>query len=270
MGCHAIWQEEGDRIILFKIFFKNACNKIFQAIHSIGGVCQFKLNVVDSSPFTGVLKPGVTSGLIRIGGAKEFIGDELVPGIGVKFLRTGVSSANFVALNKLTQAQPGSWDMFQSEMYNQISDEVPDVITTVLVERFCQTGHCVTKVGLSNLCNYDQDGNEVADPVFPYKITLKPTDQGFSKDEPADVAAMQEQFANIAPGSVLYTVTAMQSPDDTEGTLIGEMVTDGECVTGSTFGDSKLFFKHQWIEEDIAQRPEWSDAYYEGCYCNAS
>ena len=48
---------------------------------------------------------------------------------------------------------------------------------------------------------------------------------------------------------------------------MGEVVTADECVS-SLFGDTKMFFKHQWIDDDIALRPEWTEAYYDGCYCN--
>ena len=59
------------------------------------------------------------------------------------------------------------------------------------------------------------------------------------------------------------------SPNHQSNALIlGEVVTADECVS-SFFGDTKMFFKHQWIEEDIALRPEWADAYYDKCYCNA-
>ena len=242
---------------------------ILQAINGVGGICQFKLDINANSPFTGLFQPGQISGLIRLGAAKEYVNDDFLPGIGIKFLRTGVSSGNFVGLNSLN-AQTGSWDMFQSEMYNHVSPIVEGIAETVLAQRFCQTNHCITKVGLSNVCKYDQDGNEVADPIFPFKVTLTPKDQGFSKDQPGSIAELQKQFANIAPGSKLYTLTAMQSPDDVEGIYLGDLVSDGQCVTGSNFGDNKLFFKHQWINEDINLRPEWRDAYLDGCYCNGN
>ena len=57
-------------------------------------------------------------------------------------------------------------------------------------------------------------------------------------------------------------------PNDKEGLYLGDVVTIDECVS-SYFGDTSMFFKHQWIEEDIALMPEWSDAYYKECHCNA-
>ena len=43
------------------------------------------------------------------------------------------------------------------------------------IPRFCSAGHCITKMGLSNLCTHDQDGTEFDDPIFPFKITFEPT-----------------------------------------------------------------------------------------------
>ena len=59
----------------------------------------------------------------------------------------------------------------------------------------------------------------------------------------------------------------MRSPEDLEGFSMGDIVTVDECVS-TLFGDTKMFFKHQWIDEDIALKPEWTEAYYDECYCN--
>ena len=48
-------------------------------------------------------------------------------------------------------------------------------INKIFTSRFCSAGHCITKVGLSNLCTHDQDGTEFDDPIFPFKITFEPT-----------------------------------------------------------------------------------------------
>ena len=64
------------------------------------------MDVSNDSPFTGLFKAGETvSGLIRMGSAKDFPG--LVPGIGLKMLRTGKMSANLVALHKLDALPDG-------------------------------------------------------------------------------------------------------------------------------------------------------------------
>ena len=71
-----------------------------KVIHGQGVLCQFKLAVSADSPFTGVLAPGDQSGLIRMGSATSLDGvtGQFFPGFGIKFLRSGVLSADWVAL----------------------------------------------------------------------------------------------------------------------------------------------------------------------------
>ena len=76
------------------------------------------------------------------------------------------------------------------------------------------------------------------------------------------------QFDAIPVGTTIYTLKAYLSPDDSEGMVLGNVVTTDNCVS-SLYGDTKMFFKHQYIEDDIALKPEWTDAYFDKCFCNA-
>ena len=76
-----------------------------------------------------------------------------------------------------------------------------------------------------------------------------------------------KSFKKINVGTTLYTIKAMRNPEDGDGFVLGNVVTSDECVS-SKFGDTRLFFRHQWIEDDIVMRPEWSEAYFDDCYCN--
>ena len=64
--------------------------------HVVAAVCKFTLNITDS-PYTGMLKDGIQTGLIRISLVQDS-GNQYIPAAAVKFLRSGVKSANFVAL----------------------------------------------------------------------------------------------------------------------------------------------------------------------------
>ena len=110
-----------------------------------------------ATDFTSVLTPGLT------------------PGIGVKFLRSGTSSANFVALRELNPLPDNSHNFFGATLKNHLPATIEDAATVALAVRFCSTGHCVTKVGLSNVCTHDQDGNEYPDPIFPFQVAFEPT-----------------------------------------------------------------------------------------------
>ena len=129
-------------------------------------------------------------------------------------------------------------------------------------------GHCVTKVGLSHISTHDQDGMEYPDPVFPFKVTFIPTGEvNFQKRKPSSMEEFMDQFKKITSGMNLYTFKAHNGPDDTEGLVIGDVIIQEDCVS-SFYGDTKMFFKHQWIEDDIDARPEWAEAYLNECYCN--
>ena len=72
--------------------------------------------------------------------------------------------------------------------------------------------------------------------------------------------AFMQQFREIPAGSIVYQIIAYQNPTDNIGIYLGDVVTKNKCVT-SYFGDTKLFFKHQYITEDMELRPEWAEAY---------
>ena len=62
-------------------------------------------------------------------------------------------------------------------------------------KKSCTTGKCITKVGLSNVCTHDQDGNEDKNPVFPYKFHFDLTGEvNFSEEKPSSMEVFLEQF----------------------------------------------------------------------------
>ena len=139
-------------------------------IHPAGAVCPFVVDIKDS-PFTGLFQDGQTHGMIRLGSATSTDNEDsgVTPGGGVKFFRTGRSSGNFVILNQLGPIVNNNYNFFSVPLSNQIPEDAPIFLIPVAI-KFCQAQDCPTKVGLSDICRYDQDGNEVQDIVFPYKV----------------------------------------------------------------------------------------------------
>jgi len=235
-----------------------------KAIHGNGGVCQFTIDISKESPFTGLFKAGETvSGLIRMSSAQDFPG--IVPGVGLKFLRTGTMSANLVALWKL--------DPIPNESYNFFAVPVSvlrqkNTQLKLIERRFCQaTDNCINRVGVSNFCTHDQNGNEESSTVFPYMITFEPAEVQFPEEKPASVQEFYNQFKAIPIGTKLYTVRTMRDPENTEGFVLGDIITTDNCHP-SKYGDTELAFKHQRVADDVALKPEWRDAYAESCDCN--
>ena len=138
-------------------------------IHSVGSVCPFVVKMEDS-PFTGIFQTGEAHGMIRLGsaaGIDDYSG--VTPGGGVKFFRSGRSSANFAILNQLGPIVDNNYNFMAVPLFNHIPDNVPAKLIPVAM-KFCQAQSCPTKLGLSDVCRYDQEGNEVDEVVFPFKV----------------------------------------------------------------------------------------------------
>ena len=118
------------------------------------------------------------------------------------------------------------------------------------------------------MCKYHQDGTLYENPIFPFKIELAPADVSFQEPKPNSMEDFMAQFDSIAVGTTIYTLKAYLSPDDTQGMILGNVITTDNCVS-SLYGDTRMFFKHQYIDDDIALKPEWTNAYFDQCFCNA-
>lgn len=90
-------------------------------IHSVGtaGKCKFVSN--GKHPYTGIFE-GSDYGILRFSSAAEpkEDGQPLAPGMGLKFLRDGVDSANLVAMYSV-DGQPGDWNFFSNDFVNHIA-----------------------------------------------------------------------------------------------------------------------------------------------------
>ena len=82
--------------------------------------------------------------------------------------------------------------------------------------------------------------------------------------EYSDPHDFYQQFTELQTGTILYHFKGHQQPNDTEGVMLGDVITTDNCVT-SHFGDTRLFFQHQYLEEDVELMPEWTDDYSQKC-----
>ena len=127
----------------------------------------------------------------------------------------GTASANFVLLNELTPLPDMNHNFFAKSLKNHLPEPADaDIPTTILAHKFCTTGHCITKVGLSNVCTHDQDGNKAAELKFPFKVTFETANVSFSDEKPKSYEAFLDQFKNLTNGTKLYNIKAHQHPDD--------------------------------------------------------
>ena len=91
---------------------------------------------------------------------------------------------------------------------------------------FDSTGECLIRVGTSDLCTHDQNGTEVDDLNFPFKIDIEPQEiPDFNMDETyGSMEELLKKFEEIPVGAVIYKLRAFESPEDTKGTIIGIMI----------------------------------------------
>ena len=137
---------------------------------------------------------------------------------------------------------------------------------------------CANKVGLSGLCSHEKSGKEVQKKriTFPFKLTLVPTGKVFIphkvKEAAANTGDVKEYMKGVAESiykeTELYKVKAQRS-GDVDGVVIGTLVTREKCVT-SNFGDTRLFFNHQSIQDDLDLKPDWYKYYEKGCGCEGT
>jgi len=226
-----------------------------KVIHVQGVHCSFELSVSAESVFTGIFAPGKVAGLIRLGSASnvEGLGGQIFPGLGIKFLRSGVHSANFVALR--TAGPGGNTNFFDSE----ISSHAAPNKNLQRLGKFQQASGCIDMVGLSDVCAHTQDGEKVDKPVFPFKVIFEPAGNLKFANTKKTNSELLRELATIKAGTKLFDVYTVADPAHEKAgkrTFLGSLSTTSQCHQ-SLFGDQKLFFRHQRMEEDFALRPEW-------------
>ena len=96
--------------------------------------------------------------------------------------------------------------------------------------------------------------------VVLFQVSFVPTGDIKFREDYSELPEFMKQFTDLPVGTVVYQLRGHQSPDDKEGVLLGDVVTTDNCVT-SLYGDTKLVFKHQYINEDKDLMPEWAEAY---------
>jgi len=175
-----------------------------------------------------------------------------------------VTSANVVLLNSFSALPEQNYNFFEKPIFNAFTASADGPVELMITNKFCQADVCLSKVGISHLTTHDQDGNEVLSPVFPFKLGLEKAEISFPSARPSDLQSFMNQFKAIPVGSKLYTLRTFSSPEDTEGSVLGHLVTEDVCTT-SKFGDSEFFIRHRPMEDDRVLKPEWAEAYNEGC-----
>ena len=228
-----------------------------KTIHAHGNVAKIEWKNTGGHPYTGMFK-GADAGFARLSVAKPVDNKtpNLAPGMGVKLLRDGHDSANFVCMYSVDGQD--SLNFFANDFVNHIPD--PHSLSLKPLEaRFATQTDWIQTVGLSEMASFTQDGQAEASAVFPFSLRFKPGGAySFPDSKDPNFNDFRDQLASIAPETILYEVYAMDKPTELGGTesKIAQIVTKSEMTT-SNFGDEHLYFRHERMDDDLALRPEW-------------
>jgi len=226
-------------------------------IHQVGRTGKVNFVSNGNHEFTGMLTGGFW-GIVRFSSAAEPSANQpLAPGMGLKFLRNGMDSANLVAMFS-TNGQP-SWNFFENTWKTWIPP-VQGAALTALACKFSTATPHPGNVGLTELASFDGLGNRVEEPKVPFGLKFKPTDQvkgTFDRINGGQSFVSYHEYMDtlgaIPADATLFDVYAVDQPDGPE-TLIGTLNLE-HTLTTSKFGDQSLFFRHQKKEDDFDLNP---------------
>ena len=140
-------------------------------IHSVGTVGKVKF-VPATSDFSGIFK-GAEHGLIRFSSASKPEKDgHIGPGIGLKFLRDGIDSANLVAMFGV-EGTPGDWNFFSKD-FTTIIGSSDDFKLKLLAEKFSTATDLIQVSGLSDMAMYSENGRKAYKTVAPFSLRFSP------------------------------------------------------------------------------------------------
>lgn len=227
-------------------------------IHQRGTVGKVKFVSNGKHSYSGVLQ-GADSGIVRFSSAAQpKKGQPLGPGMGVKFLRDGQDSANFVAMFGVNGQT--SWNFFEHEWNTWVPAGKGAALNALGCKFRTATAH-IGFVGMSDMASIDAKGNKVKSPKVPFGLTFVPKSniKGiYSKINGGKTFVDYLEYMNtlkkVPANSALFDVYAKDDPKG-KRTLIGTLELEGS-LTPSSFGDQSLFFRHQKKEDDFKTNPE--------------
>lgn len=219
-------------------------------IHSVGVVGGIRFVSNGNHPYKGLFQ-GAEHGVVRFSSAKEPSDVGFTPGMGIKFLRDGRPSANFVAMYTLDGQPCEDTNFFQHEWSNHIP-LTDNFGLKIIAAKFWQATYCPLKVGISDLAS-PEDQQAAQAGTFPFQLIFAPKTS--SDCDCQDYAGCLQNLQNIPEGTDIFEVFALESPG-ADRQSIGTITLTSPLKTGK-FGDGELYYRHQRMEEDFAINPNW-------------
>jgi hypothetical protein len=232
-------------------------------IHSVGVVGGVRFVSSGNHPYKGLFE-GAEHGLVRFSSAKEPGSEGFTAGMGIKFLRDGRPSANFVAMYTLDGQPCEEANFFQHEWSNHIP-MTDNFGLKIIAAKFWQASYCPLKVGISDLASpaYQQAAQA---GTFPFQLIFAPKINSDCNCQ--DYSGCLQNLQHIPEGTDIFEVFALESPG-ADRQSIGTITLTSALKTGK-FGDEELYFRHQRMEEDFAINPHWLDSIDKANECGMS
>lgn len=175
-------------------------------IHTVGSMGLVTWTSTGDHPYTGLFK-GSDKCFARMSLAGEPNTAKLntAPGMGLKCVRDGMDSGNFVAMYA-TDGQE-SWNFFKNEFKNHIHQSSP-ALTATVGATFSRATKFIGAVGLSEFSTYGENGKKENAPEFPFQLAFRPTAE--VPQFPDEYSGMMhtDMLATITKGTVLYDIYA--------------------------------------------------------------
>lgn len=239
--------------------FKNRRNKLF---HQQGIVAKAKFTAAEDTPYTGVFE-GASNVLIRlseVGFIADGVSDSANPSFALKFLRSGVPSAN--AFGMVSFEGTDTWDFFGNDFTNHLPVHSNQCALKTVVSLFAHKTEHPWQTGALNLATHKEDGTEVpkADINFPFFLRFVPNPNLPVTDGSSRFFEQLNDVGDrpIPAGTHMFDVYALDLPNDTaepwstkdDERWIGSIETTSE-FTQSLWGDERLFFQHGLLRDDM-------------------
>ena len=125
------------------------CNK--KVVHPVGSVAKVRYVDKGGHPYTGMFK-GADSGLARFSTGSIEGATSISPGIGVKFLRDGHDSANYVAMDSLDGQN--SFNFFEYSFETHLPVLSPSLVNLFGAIKFAKASLKIFTIGLSEYATY--------------------------------------------------------------------------------------------------------------------
>lgn len=254
-----------------------------------GVICCAKVHIferAEGTMYTGLLQPGkkLDNCMIRLSSAirppsqdikstwarallyatgEKIRNAKLFPCAGLKIFRRGIRSGNLLfSGSKVGQREA---DYFAHCQATSMTEQMPRAIKP-FVRKFWQYSDYPLSLGVSDFCEFDEEGVAHSETVFPFAVILRPrvkleTHENREADDDSFDTFLERTLA-IPEGTHLFDIFTCEDPNHVSDPMKLQRI--GTITTSSPFIRSSprdgIFFRHQKKEEDYDLKPEWKQA----------